>query len=41
LSATLLTETPLVVASTAPVLLFRTQLPVTELALLRSRSGLG
>jgi hypothetical protein len=41
LSAALLTETLLVVASAALVLLFSTELPVTELAMLRSRSGLG
>jgi hypothetical protein len=41
LSTALLIETLLVVASTALVLLFSTQLPVTELAMLRRRSGLG
>ena len=41
LSAALLTETLLVVASAALVLLVSTELPATELAMLRSRSGLG
>ena len=41
LSAALLTETLLVVASAALVVLFSSALPVTELAMLRSRSGLG